>query len=372
MAAGAYFDGENAEEKERDAERRSAAASALVAVSPEISQKSGVTGEGSYSSSEKSTDVAVELRRLASNSVSVARAEREDSEEKEKEAVRLAAMAVKLAQSTLSEAEENKKEKRKVVLLVRPESQARLTKILDEIEAQFEAAEAEVKAKEQQIAARGGSIAFSDNGVIQGGPRKIASASASANRRTLQISRRDSIPVPTQASIETVSSKSRSTSPVRPQGKGCAVRLTSVDGGRYPAEKRSFFNMFCTVPCFFLYSPLKRTHDTHKNHSLIYSTEEVLFDKDTESIFENNQVTTVKCIALTLEFYSLFVWIQSYHYFHLSALMAFTSSVVTVDCACPGRAVANLLLLLYPHSSALSSERPSSGRYEPFEGPTVP
>jgi hypothetical protein len=291
----------NAEEKERDAERRSAAASALVAVSPGNSQKSVVIGEGS-TSSEKSTDVAVELRRLASNSVSVARAEREDSEEKEKEAVRLAAMAVKLAQSTLSEAEENKKEKRKVVLLVRPESQARLTKILDEIAAQFEVAEAEVKAKEQQIAARGGSIAFSDNGVIQGGPRKIASASASANKRTLQISRRDSIPVPTQASIETVSSKSRSNSPVRPQGKGCAVRLTSVDGGRYPAEKRSFFNMFCTVPCFFLYSPLKRTHETHKNHSLIYSTEEVLFDKDTESIFENNQVTTAQCIALTREF----------------------------------------------------------------------
>ena len=290
-------------DKERDAERRSAAAIALVAVNLEDSETTGVSGEGnSIASTDEAVDVEKEMRRLANNSVSAAKAEREDSEEKEREALRLAAMAVKLAQSTLSEAEENKKEKRKLVLLARPDSQARLTKALDEIAAQFD--DAVVKDEE---AARGRSMGISDDGDVCGGASSSsksvsASASASAKARLLQTSRRDSIPVPTEPSVETVSSRSRSNSPVRVLKKGsldypCAVRLTSVDGGRYPAEKRSFFSMFCTVPCFFLYSPLKRTNDHNKNHSLIYSTEEVLFDKDTERIFENNQVRdyTVQC-----------------------------------------------------------------------------
>ena len=99
-------------------------------------------------SAEEASDVGKEMRRLASISVSLARAERVESEEKEIEAVRRASMAVKLAQSTLSEAEENKKEKRKLVLLARPDSQARLTKVLDEISAQFDGA----AAKDQQAA----------------------------------------------------------------------------------------------------------------------------------------------------------------------------------------------------------------------------
>ena len=294
----------DAKDKERDAERRSAAAIALVAINSEDAQTSGGLSRESNSSAstDEAVDVEKEMRRLANNSVSVAKAEREDSEEKEREAVRLAAMAVKLAQSTLSEAEENKKEKRKLVLLARPDSQARLTKVLDEIAAQFDAA-----VVKDQEAARGRSMVLSDDGDVCGGgsasssSRRTASAfvsasaSASAKTRLLQTSRRDSIPVPTAPSVETVSSRSRSNSPVRVLKKGsldhpCAVRLTSIDGGRYPAEKRSFFSMFCTVPCFFLYSPLKGTHDYNKNHSLIYSTEEVLFDKDTERIFENNQV----------------------------------------------------------------------------------